>query len=664
MSQSNISIILPTYNERKNIEELVPLLFSYIPNAKIYVVDDNSPDGTADVVIALQSRFTQLKLIRRANKEGLGRAYVCAFKEVLKEAGVDVVIMMDADSSHHPSYLPAMLSRVRGGNVVIGSRYVRGGKTTGWELWRRVLSRCGNWYCRLITGMPIRDCTGGFNVMSASALRGINLDTLDTSGFAFIMDLKYALYSAGATFVEVPIEFANRRMGESKISNHVIREGIIAPWKMRFKRGILHESGVRYLLGGFFVFAVSIGLLYFFVDILGIWYLWATTATFCIALALSFTVQKYWTFQDHSLDRLSGKIGIYAILQLCNLAANDIFMYLSVGRLGISHLIAQVGSNAVIAMWSFFAYRKIFTTSLQREDGNDFQDTTLFSCIACGNKEHSFFVEKNGYKIYRCKTCRMCSIHPIPSLSELGAVYSEDYFSGATSGLGYVDYDADKEAMTGVFERYLKMFSSVLGGMGRLLDVGAATGFFMRIANSFGWKTEGVEISSYAVGQGKERGLSIHRGTIHEADFLPDTFDVITMWDVIEHVPNPIHDIQKAHSLLRSGGLLAINTQDAGSLFAKVMGRRWHQLVTPEHIYHFNRKSLQMLLRDNNFSVLEVSCVGKRFTLEYIAHMLYSWQGLSIWARVLSYLRAHPAIAQLALPLNLRDNMFVLAQKI
>lgn len=231
-----ISIILPTYNERKNVEELVPLLFSYIPEAYVYVADDNSPDGTAEEVIALQERFPQLFLLKRDSKDGLGKAYVHAFKEVLKDSDVGVVVMMDADFSHHPKYLPMMLSLVKDGGVVIGSRYVVGGKTTGWEPWRRILSVCGNWYCRVITGMPIRDCTGGFNAISATALRRINLDALDLSGFAFIMDLKYALYSSSAMFIEVPIVFTNRRMGKSKISNHVIREGFLAPWKMRFKK--------------------------------------------------------------------------------------------------------------------------------------------------------------------------------------------------------------------------------------------------------------------------------------------------------------------------------------------------------------------------------------------------------------------------------------------
>jgi dolichol-phosphate mannosyltransferase len=229
-------IVVPTYNERKNISELVPLLFEKVPEAHILVVDDNSPDKTAEAVIEMQKKYANLFLLKRKGKEGLGKAYIHAFKEVLKDKDVGTVVMMDADLSHNPEYLPLMLSKVNDGGVVIGSRYIKGGATVGWELWRRILSAGGNWYCRTITGMPIRDCTGGFNAMNANALRRLDLDALGLSGYAFIMGLKHAFFTTGATFIEVPITFANRKEGESKISKHIIREGIIAPWNMRLKR--------------------------------------------------------------------------------------------------------------------------------------------------------------------------------------------------------------------------------------------------------------------------------------------------------------------------------------------------------------------------------------------------------------------------------------------
>ena len=229
-------IVIPTYNEKENISALVPEIFKIVPDVYVVVADDNSPDGTADAVRVLMQSYPRLSLFSRRAKEGLGRAYAAAFQKLLAESDVRTVIMMDADFSHHPRYLPAMLAESRAHSVVVGSRYVSGGGTEGWEGWRRLLSFGGNRYARLVTGLPIFDLTGGFNIIHTELLRKIDLSAFDASGYAFIIELKYRLWKAGADFAEVPIIFKNRREGESKISNHIIAEGIIAPWKMRFKK--------------------------------------------------------------------------------------------------------------------------------------------------------------------------------------------------------------------------------------------------------------------------------------------------------------------------------------------------------------------------------------------------------------------------------------------
>jgi dolichol-phosphate mannosyltransferase len=229
------TIVIPTFNERANIHDLIPDIFSKVPNVRITIVDDNSPDGTQDEVLSLQKKYKDLNLIKRERKEGLGKAYTHAFKILLKDSNIDTLVMMDADFSHDPSYLPHLINLRKEADVVIGSRYTDLGDTEGWEMWRKILSKGGNLYCRTITGMPINDCTGGFNAISTNILRKIDFGHLDSSGYAFIMELKYRLHKVGARFKELPIIFRNRREGESKISSHIIKEGIIAPWKMRFK---------------------------------------------------------------------------------------------------------------------------------------------------------------------------------------------------------------------------------------------------------------------------------------------------------------------------------------------------------------------------------------------------------------------------------------------
>lgn len=230
-------ILVPTYNEKENIAQLVQEIFEIVPEwVFVTVVDDNSPDGTGNIVETLKKKFPRLSLFRRKEKEGLGKAYLDAFQRVLVDKEVEFVMMMDADFSHHPRYLPEILSKRDKFDMVIGSRYVPTGGTEGWELWRRALSFGGNLYCRFITRMPITDCTGGFNLVRADLLRRVNLSNLGASGYAFVMELKYLLFKNGARFLEVPIIFKNRTGGESKISNHIISEGIFAPWKMILKK--------------------------------------------------------------------------------------------------------------------------------------------------------------------------------------------------------------------------------------------------------------------------------------------------------------------------------------------------------------------------------------------------------------------------------------------
>jgi SAM-dependent methyltransferase len=276
------------------------------------------------------------------------------------------------------------------------------------------------------------------------------------------------------------------------------------------------------------------------------------------------------------------------------------------------------------------------------------------ACIACGGKDHSLYAVKAGYKVWKCGSCDMLFLFPLPKPSETEAVYSKEYFSGAKGGFGYVDYDVDKEAMRSVFERYLRDFERILGKTGQLLDIGAATGYFMKIAEERGWKAHGVEISMYAAELGRSRGLDIETGTIHGTAFGKESFGLVTMWDVIEHVPDPILDIRKACSLLRPGGLLAIITPDSGSRFAKVCGSLWPLLVPPEHIFYFNRTSLGMLLEKNGFEVIEVSCIGsKGFTVQYL-----------LSKTPLRFLKLPPTIGRKTLRLKFKkDNMYLLAKK-
>lgn len=229
-------IILPTYDERENIRPLIEEIFSILPQIYILVVDDNSPDGTAMMVEEMITKYPNLLLLKRPEKNGLGGAYIAGFKKLLIDTEINNIFMMDADFSHSPKYLLRMIEESENYGLVIGSRYIKGGGIAKWELWRKILSIGGNFYVRTLLGRYIHDWTGGFNCIKTDYLRKVNLDIIDLSGYAFIMGIKYFLIKTGASVKEIPIIFEARRGGESKLSHHIINEGIIAPWKIIFRK--------------------------------------------------------------------------------------------------------------------------------------------------------------------------------------------------------------------------------------------------------------------------------------------------------------------------------------------------------------------------------------------------------------------------------------------
>lgn len=284
-----------------------------------------------------------------------------------------------------------------------------------------------------------------------------------------------------------------------------------------------------------------------------------------------------------------------------------------------------------------------------------------FKCVSCDSHRGVFYINKDRYDIYRCSVCGMLSVFPIPT--NVAKVYQKDYFSGGQNGFGYVNYDTDKEAMRGVFTDYLNI-TDKLGGKGnkKLLDIGAATGFFVRMANDFGFLSSGLEISNYAANLGRQNGLDIKTGTLENVTFKNEAFDVVTMWDVIEHMPNPKANLELTKKYLKKGGVLAINTPDSGSLYAKILGKRWHLFVPPEHIHYFNKKSLEIILEKTGFEIMSFMKIGKKFTIEYVFQILSKWLNISVFKRISQFL-GKGAIGKIAIPINLRDNVVVFAKK-
>lgn len=227
-------VIIPTYNEKENIEKIIRKVMSLTGDFHILIVDDGSPDGTADIVRTLQKTFSErLHLVCRSGKQGLGTAYIFGFKWAL-ERGYQYIFEMDADFSHNPDDLLRLYDACKSGaDVAVGSRYVRGGKLVNWPLQRKLISKGGAIYTKLITWMPVEDPTAGFVCYHHEVLRKIPLDEVQFVGYAFQVEMKYRSWKLGFKIKEVPITFVDRTEGVSKMSSGIVKEAMFGVWKMR-----------------------------------------------------------------------------------------------------------------------------------------------------------------------------------------------------------------------------------------------------------------------------------------------------------------------------------------------------------------------------------------------------------------------------------------------
>jgi len=226
-------VIIPTYNEKDNIFfVLQKIILLYHEAIDVLVVDDNSPDGTAEQVATLQHSYSSIFLLKRVGKIGLASAYIDGFTYAI-EHDYDVVIQMDADLSHDPLYIKNFLEQITHHDVVVGSRYMKGGGVKAWSLFRRVLSFLGNFYAQIILGMSTRDLTGGYNCWRMNTLKNMGLRNIRSQGYSFQIELKYKAHISNASLFEIPIIFSDRTSGKSKFSKYIFFEAMWRVWWMR-----------------------------------------------------------------------------------------------------------------------------------------------------------------------------------------------------------------------------------------------------------------------------------------------------------------------------------------------------------------------------------------------------------------------------------------------
>jgi dolichol-phosphate mannosyltransferase len=228
-------IVIPTYNEREILGQIVPAVRGAVPDADVLIVDDNSPDGTGTLADELAASDPKVRVLHRVRKEGLGAAYLAAFQFAL-DGGVDWrrIVQMDADFSHDPKDVPRLLAALdAGADLAVGSRYTAGGGTENWGLGRRIISRGGGIYAQSVLGVDVRDLTAGFKAWKAETLRGIDLAAVSAKGYGFQIEMTYRTLRNGFRVVEVPIRFVDRRVGQSKMSGSIFFEALTLVWSLR-----------------------------------------------------------------------------------------------------------------------------------------------------------------------------------------------------------------------------------------------------------------------------------------------------------------------------------------------------------------------------------------------------------------------------------------------
>jgi len=232
-------LILPTYNEAENIEAVLRAALAQLASTgrehTILVVDDGSPDGTGELADAMAAEHPEVRVLHRSAKQGLGRAYLAGFREALA-GGAELILEMDSDFSHDPADLPRLIAGADAADLVLGSRYVPGGGVQNWGTLRRLISRGGSWYARVLLGVPVRDLTGGFKCFNRRVLEALDLERVHSDGYGFQIELTYRAIQAGFTVAEVPILFRERREGHSKMTARIAVEAVWKVPALRFRR--------------------------------------------------------------------------------------------------------------------------------------------------------------------------------------------------------------------------------------------------------------------------------------------------------------------------------------------------------------------------------------------------------------------------------------------
>jgi len=347
-------VIIPTYNEKQNIESLIEALLNLGKQLHILIIDDNSPDGTGVIADQLAKKHQEVHVLHRKGKLGLGTAYVEGFKYALK-SGAKYILQMDADFSHQPRAIPDFLEAIKAYDLVLGSRYYKGVRVMNWPFRRILLSKMGTKYVRAITGLPVTDITGGYKCFRREVLEAIDLHKIKSNGYSFMIEMTFKTYHKGFRIGEIPIVFEERRAGQSKISKSIIFEAMWLVWKLQIEQvvggairsikeaiyAVPHKQLIKFMIVGGIGFGVNMFVYYVTYHLLLLHYIASAVWAFSIAVTHNFLLNKFWTFRCADKKDIFVEYYKYVSTNVLGLGVNLLILMLLVSFLKTPALISQ-----------------------------------------------------------------------------------------------------------------------------------------------------------------------------------------------------------------------------------------------------------------------------------------------------------------------------------
>lgn len=684
-----LSLIVPTYNERHNLPTLLERLEAALQQCgepfEVVVVDDDSPDGTSELARSLQPRYSWLRLLTRRCQRDLSTAVLAGWFEARGE----ILGVIDGDLQHPPELLPTLLRRLKegGADLVIASRHVRGGGVSQWSLFRRMIS----WAATLMAGfiLPgtlsrVRDPMSGFFLVRRAVIQAAPLRPV---GYKILLEV---LAKGDYQKVEeVPYIFQERFRGGSKLGPRHAWQYLLHLACIAADTGELRRV-LSYAAVGASGAVVNLGALYPLVRLLGLPPAVALPAATSLAIVNNFLLNDRFTFPETRRRNLGGAaalarftrfLGVVLVGAVWNLSVASALMRFAQAPLGV----AVFGGILAAAGWNFVLNSRLTwrawwdrSVHLRRWRGGDAPPLPGdLACNLCGGRQFVVLYRGRGRgparrpdlfrctsfhhgdytNIVRCVACSLVFQAPADPVAEIEECYRrvEDPV-----------YLREERGRVRTFDRLLDEIGEIWDGArkgvapngsgqsrGRkLLDVGCYTGVFLERARQRGWDVTGLEPSQWAAGVARSRGLQVLNGLLAETDLPPESFDVITVWDVIEHFGDPLAEVQRVERLLKPGGLLALSTMDVESGFARLLGPRWPWFMRM-HLYYFSPETVRVLLAQCRLEVVEVRLHRRIVSIRYLLEKAAAQ--FPLVGSVFRLGARLPLLGQLHVPVNFGD---------